>query len=319
MFVRLVEHDYCRISELPEASFIYDPTDDEQPLAQLLDEDHGVFAGDVGIRLLPAILGGDGEDLEHWARQEDDWSEWSDDEYLSILNDDIAKLGHSLLRGKYSGSADGKEAFEIVESGLKIAKRVVPPSTHLWRARIGQGHAGDALRAPPPAKVLAARGNQQGQPVLYVAGDETTAVYEVRPSLGDVVSVGRLRLTRPATVCDLMDDLAHVTPFVSTRAEFKRYEQNFRESAVRATYGARLARPVRRSDEAEDYLETQFLVTIISRAGFDGVRYRSSQRGKTEGVNYLFFDPYIAEPTADVHEVKLTHIELTLTPNIRRP
>ncbi|HVV16080.1 MAG TPA: RES family NAD+ phosphorylase [Polyangia bacterium] len=281
-------------------------------LGELFESDIGeVFSETLGDANRESLLFGilnDGDRGESydksslWCSRERDATHWSLLDYWSCLKEEVSKLGHSLLSGRrFLGSKLAKEAYGVLRSELKKLARTVDVTTELFRARRGGGHSGAALAAPPPSSANAGRGNVRGQPVLYLANDAETAIYEVRPSIGDVVSVGQLRLRRAARICDFTGHEV-CTPFVESETEFERYRATGDRNDARWRLGRVLAEPVRAGDEDRDYLPTQFLVRMIADLGFDGVAYASSQRGTNAAVNYLFFDPRSAAPVDDTAE-----------------
>ncbi len=178
-------------------------------------------------------------------------------------------------------------------------KRTLPEGTKTWRGRIGAGLAGK-MGAPPPALATAGRINKQGEPVLYVCLDRRTPVYEVRPSIGDVVSVQRFITQRTLRVCDFSSRSDACEPFVMSSSAYAKYQRISTKNQIRFEIGRELARPVRRGDEAKDYLATQFVATFAREAGFDALMFSSTQRNG--GINLVLFDPDDAAPHGEVRE-----------------
>jgi hypothetical protein len=89
--------------------------------------------------------------------------------------------------------------------------------TRFFRARIGVEeraihystgeianvpYSGKSLLAPPPPAATPGRLNRSGVSFLYVASDVPTAVAEVRPHPGHLVSTGEVRRTHPCKLAD---------------------------------------------------------------------------------------------------------------------
>lgn len=315
-FRRLVKNHYCLLSALTQAAHV-NPFRAGSHLQELLDNDFAVFATTSSGELLFDILNdglygsgseGYGDPTELYASVEDDATHVSLADYWRALESIIHRYGHSYKRasGADSGFESAKELCDILQEQLPDIEMSLDVSTPFWRARRGAGHTEKALAAPPPHLATAGRGNIQGQPVLYLCTERGTAVSEVRPSVGDVVSVARFRLSRQVRVCDLRPNLSAITPFVESDEEFIEYiEERGRNEAKRAL-GRALSKPVRRDDEAKEYLATQVLVQLIADAGFDGVAYESSQA--PGGSNFLFFDPDISTQEGVAEEVEVTGV-----------
>lgn len=81
---------------------------------------------------------------------------------------------------------------------------------------------------------------------------------------------------------------------------YAKYQSVSTKNQIRFEIGRELARPVRRGDEAKDYLATQFVATFAREAGFDALMFSSTQRNG--GVNLVLFDPDDAAPHGEVRE-----------------
>jgi RES domain-containing protein len=131
---------------------------------------------------------------------------------------------------------------------------IVPAGTVLHRARVGfmtgdrgspQPFKGADIGAPPPDKAKPGRANTEGDVVLYVADQETTAVGEVRPWRRSVVSVAELRTNRDLKIVDPNNILptSHYQPRACGAAESVR--SGARTSASTRRRPERIARTMR--------------------------------------------------------------------------
>jgi hypothetical protein len=175
----------------------------------------------------------------------------------------------------------------------------LPKGAVLYRARVGFISDEDGgirpferadMSAPPPEKVRPGRANAKGEVVLYVADQEQTAVAEVRPWRGLLVSVTEIKAMCNLRLVDLSKRPPPSNPFTD---EAPQYELEL-EGLLRA-FGEELGRPLRRADDPRDYLPCQKLVRRIRDCGFyDGIRYPSAMdRG---GANIVLFDPKLVKP-----------------------
>ena len=313
-FQRVIELHYIPATEVTALG--EDPITPEESLSELLTQDFDVFSDqlpDGGEELLDVILQGAGERYDTgqgWARQEDDLLHESVGESWSEVEAAARRLGHSLtVGGKFMGTLDEKRAFSSLGRMLASAQHDLLPDVALFRARRGKGHTGPDLGAPPAHRATAGRANLKGQPVAYVASTLETALYEVRPSIGDIVSIAEFRLKTKARICDLTPAL-HCTGAFGDEDAFAVYAASVEASELRTVLGGRLASPVRSGEEDAEYLPTQFLVRMIADAGFEGVRFKSSQKGGSDSYNYVLFDPNAAEQrgkTQEIHVHKLSY------------
>jgi hypothetical protein len=130
------------------------------------------------------------------------------------------------------------------------------------------------------------RANPKGIPFLYVATHEETALAEVRPYLGEIVSVAQLRTTKELRFINCtIDDHRHIL-------YFKEPDERERERAVWQDIDRAFSWPVIADDDTADYVPTQVLAETFREGGFDGVGYRSSLG---EGHNLAIFDPNAAD------------------------
>lgn len=284
-------------------------------LRDVIQEDFHVFSDfQRNEALLFALIEDDSPraDRDSWFRASDARIAGSAAFSWKIVEDAVVDYGHCLVRadGRFLGDAVAEESYEQLMNELRAFDLPLTPSQLLWRARRGRGHRGPAICAPPPHFAVASRGSVQGQPVLYLASDMDTALYEVRPSVGDWVTLARFRVAEPVSLCDLTPNFDAAAPFVETDAEYEMLKPIFRRNDVRRVLGGKLAEPVRRDDEPKDYLFTQFLAQMIGRMGFDGIRFASSQRGpSSRGHNYLLFDPFAARPEGTHEETRVSGIQ----------
>lgn len=186
---------------------------------------------------------------------------------------------------------------ELFEEELARTEAELTQDTTIYRARIGfiddeqQGikpFEDQDIGAPPLDKARAARANAEGEVVLYAADQDATAIAEVRPWRGLLVSVAEIRMSRKLRLVDLSKPPPLVNPFAD---EAPQYESELVELLV--TFGMELGRPLRRADDARDYLPCQKLVRRIRESGmYDGIRYPSAMT--PGGTNIVIFDTTLA-------------------------
>lgn len=135
-----------------------------------------------------------------------------------------------------------------------------------------QGYDADDCGAPPSKKASAGRCNSEGVAYLYAAQEEHTAVAEIRPYVGDTISVATLQPKRDLRLVNLDYDPSATV----SGAEFF-YNEIQQEFAC-----------VNRGQKT-DYLITQYIAALVEYSGYDGLCFRSSL--VEDGTNYLIFQP----------------------------
>jgi hypothetical protein len=103
-----------------------------------------------------------------------------------------------------------------------------------------------------------------------MAGDEHTAIAEVRPWIGSKVSVGLFRTLRDLRLVDCTRD-AEKQPIY-----FEEPDAATRAQAVWIHIAHAFREPVTREDDRADYAPTQIIAETFRAVGFDGVAYRSA-------------------------------------------
>jgi RES domain-containing protein len=195
---------------------------------------------------------------------------------------------------------------ELFSEDMARAETALKEGTILYRARPGFAiadgkpvpYADSEIGAPPANKALASRASPKGIPVLYCANKEKTAIAEIRPQRGLLVSVAKMRTTKELRILDLCTRLPALNPF---EEESLRYELELRE--VLADFSDELAAPLRRTDDPSDYLASQKLSALVEEAGYDGIIYRSAMA--PSGRNIVLFAPDAAAPVeSELVEVK---------------
>jgi hypothetical protein len=144
-------------------------------------------------------------------------------------------------------------------------------------------YALEKIGAPPSSKP--GRANRQGEVVFYAAEQRETAVAEIRPARGLLVSVGTFEIKQPTVILDLLHNPPKVDPFIDESFE---YLIDF--WGLMQEFAWSLSTPLERDDQAEiDYRPSQWLATWFRERGFEGIRYPSALH--VDGVNIVLFEP----------------------------
>jgi RES domain-containing protein len=156
---------------------------------------------------------------------------------------------------------------------------------------------------PLPDAATEGRANPKGIPRLYLADDRNTAIAEVRPWIGSLVSVSYFTTTRPLVIVDCRDDRNKLHIYLEGEPSAEE-----REDAVWSEIARAFRMPVQRTDDRAGYAPTQILVERFQTLGYDGVIYGSAFG--PNGSNLVLFDVDAAELVAtELHEIE--QVELT--------
>lgn len=150
---------------------------------------------------------------------------------------------------------------------------------------------------PRPDAAYEGRANAKGIPRLYMADERDTAIAEVRPWIGSLVSVAYLKTTRNLAIVDCRADDGRIHVYFEGEPSIEK-----REAAVWAYVARAFREPVLRDDDRADYAPTQMIVELFQEQGYDGVIYPSAFGSSSS--NLVLFDITAAEVVScELHEV----------------
>lgn len=144
-----------------------------------------------------------------------------------------------------------------------------------WQRKRFKGYNPSGSGAPPADNTLSGRLNPERIRYLYLAEDPETAVYEVRPTIEQHVSVATFKTKDDLKIYDLAGE---IKPQEGERSD--------NDYSLFDVIRQRFSEP--NSGDAFKYLPTQYLGEIIKQMGFDGLRFNSSL--KKGGINVVLFD-----------------------------
>jgi RES domain len=190
---------------------------------------------------------------------------------------------------------------------------------HIWRAQLGSGtreieQDGRTFHEPSaygqmrmkPRKAVGHEGrvNPKGISCFYGATTRETAMAEVRPWMGSLISVGRFKVLRDARMVDCSKyhsespwSLLFDVPLGKTPSA------EDIEKAVWTHIDKAFSQPVTENDDAPAYVPTQILAEVFKAEGYDGIAYKSTLTD--DGYNLAFFDPVIVSQLhGELYETK---------------
>jgi hypothetical protein len=213
------------------------------------------------------------------------------------------------------------EVKSLLEPHLSLLRRQIPAGIVVHRARIGFAernyqvferpedawfylpYEGRALGAAPPVAAASGRMNRAGVSFLYAASNQETALSEVRPHPGHVVSVGEFRSSRDLVVADFNQ--------VSIR-NFSSSDERLVDYWFLLSIDRLFSVPVP-PEERQSYVLSQLFSDVIRQLGFDGIAFHSSIG---IGLNYAFFDAsgfdYVADSAQVLQVASLNYVNRPL-------
>jgi hypothetical protein len=202
---------------------------------------------------------------------------------------------------RFVRSKPADELLGQIRSSCSSRKLSIPKDRLFWRARLGceyeevtkhdtdvtvvfdeeRPYGRDGMK-PIPNWQGEGRANPRGIPVLYLATDRETALAEVRPWIGAVISVAQLVTERELHVIDCYKHHAPDSIF----GIFDDHTKS-REDGIWVAIDRAFATPVSKDDEAKDYIPTQILAELFKAEGYDGLVYKSLL--SDDGFNMALF------------------------------
>lgn len=136
------------------------------------------------------------------------------------------------------------------------------------------------------------RVNPSGVVTLYLASSQTTAVSEVRPWVGETISIAWVSIVRDLRIVNL--SIGHDKNLLSelTLGELTGETPIPKEKANRCVWNDidnAFSTPTTRTDTGAEYAPTQILAEAVKCEGFDGLVYKSSFGGE-QGYNVALFN-----------------------------
>jgi hypothetical protein len=130
----------------------------------------------------------------------------------------------------------------------------------------------DAIESLPPTEgISSGRANPDNIRYLYVCEDKVTPIYEVKPSIGQTVSLAKLKLKRDVKLFDFT---------------FNPYSESDVIPKLFTSIGYKFSLP--NYGRTTKYYATQYLAEMIKHNKFDGIRFNSSLN--KDGKNIVLFN-----------------------------
>ncbi len=201
-------------------------------------------------------------------------------------------------KSRYILDEDAKNFLQGIKDTCESRVEVIEPNSEMWRAQMGHDslpflqddiHVDDIFipysekrMRPLPDSASEGRANPKGIPYLYVASQKETAMSEIRPWLGSIISVARFTNSKELRVIDFSRHNNDNLPFY-----FSEPDEAQRIEAVWTNVDKAFSQPVTNSDQKSDYVPTQIIAELVKSLGYDGIAFRSSLG---RGHNLALFD-----------------------------
>jgi hypothetical protein len=224
---------------------------------------------------------------------------------------------------RYVRSTQSEGFLRAVASTCKNRLWTIPNGLAFWRAQLG--HAWAEIESLPMKRPTAypadrmkplvdrareGRVNAKGIPCLYLATTKDTAMSEVRPWVGALVSVAKFEATRQLIVVNCSELRGRYLELaLFDRPTLGRVHPENIDKVVWAAIDDAFSEPVTPTDEVADYAATQIIAELFRSLGFDGVAYKSAFG--EDGFNVALFDLGSANQIGggEVHSVQsISHV-----------
>jgi hypothetical protein len=207
---------------------------------------------------------------------------------------------------RYVRSVSANQFLDEVRVSCVHREQLIPQGRELWRARLGCESTeveeiddditvmierdmpfGAKEMKPIPNWQGEGRAHPRGIPCLYMASTRDTALAEVRPWLGALISVSRLKINRDLKV--ILCSVEH-----KKGSFLKLFDPSLsRVDGIWIAIDQAFATPVSKEDETREYIPTQIVAELFKSAGYDGLVYKSLL--SVDGFNFALFDLSVAD------------------------
>lgn len=193
------------------------------------------------------------------------------------------------------------EIKDIFDDIIEQSKELIPLEEVLYRARIHREEneekpfRGKQIGMPENKYCGNGRVNPKGMQVFYLAGSKDTVISEIRPNIGDEITIGMFKTTQYLQVLKIdQDGACHGY----CEAEQSKSGKNRNFLLMFATYfNLDFSKPIKANERDLEYLPTQIFAEYCKSKDIDGIAYPSSVVEKDfisskeikPNYNYVFF------------------------------
>ena len=203
---------------------------------------------------------------------------------------------------------------KLTEEIVKLAKDrelFFEQDSIFWRARTSKGlrvaddgeivsdrYTEEEISAPPNENAKDGRANPAKISYLYLAENLETAIAEVKPDIGDLITIASFSLKRKIRVVDITQGAPSLPEAVHSKNK---------ESFSHLWFGIKMYFQVPIKPQAPTkYIPTQYIAELFKNNGYDGVKFDSVQ--KNGKFNLVLFEPSDAQ-LKHIQEKTIAEIE----------
>lgn len=202
-----------------------------------------------------------------------------------------------------------KEFLRTVLETSEEFRENIPRGKIFWRAQIGYDEKRSKRKQrlcpypsrrmkPQKGKAREGRANPKGIPLLYLTTHEETAIAEVRPWTGSIVSVAQFETRKDLVIVNFTE--AEFEPKNYKNIQIPPWDYRFdkepepsvRNDIVWVHINESFSKPVTITDDEPDYIPTQIISELFKSNGYDGIAYKSALG---PGHNVALFNPDVAD------------------------
>ena len=211
---------------------------------------------------------------------------------------------HIRKQSRFIRNSENEEFLRETARTAKSRIEKIPMGFILWRAQLGHdwrpsyqdeqnfAEIPDAYPSermkPNKHSAKEGRANPKGIPVLYLSTHSHTAMCEVRPWLGSLISCAQFKTTRSLNVVSLPSNYEDRFNYIFSAPDLSKWEET-----VWGDIGRGFSEPTTSSDSTADYAPTQVIAELFRSEGYDGIAYKS--KFGDDGYNIALFDLEDAE------------------------
>jgi len=216
-----------------------------------------------------------------------------------IESNQFSNIVHSVIDTAIENSRD-YENKEFSEKSMDVWDFIFKLPYNIWELEYLTsqqlenvefwGFDRDGSDAPPSENAIQGRVNPPGISCLYAANSVNTAISEIQPSIGQTVSVGKIKTLKDLNIFDFrFSKIFKDSDFLDQSVVEIKKQKGISIGKIAIFFNVLselFSRPA--MGNADNYYATQYLGEYIKELGFDGIRYKSSL--KKGGLNIVLFD-----------------------------
>ncbi len=190
---------------------------------------------------------------------------------------------------------------KLIEEILKLARErevLLEKGSVFWRARTSKGlrvakdgevvsdrYTKEEMSVPPKEEAKDGRANPAGSSDLYLAEDQETAIAEIKPFIGDRITIASFTLNKAIKVVDIRKNTPSLLEAIHSKDK---------NSFDQLWFGIKIyfSVPIK-SEDSRRYVPTQYIAELFKNNGCDGIIFDSVQ--KKDNFNLVLFNPSDAQ------------------------